>query len=90
MYKTAEGEACQLLKIIQILTAEKINHRPVRVQQPLGFLRLLNKKAAGHVSAKFLNHTERLIIQYKDTAVCQFIHFFSSAHGAVIACVYPH
>ena len=41
MHKTAEGEACQLLKIIQILTAEKINHRPVRVQQPLGFLRLL-------------------------------------------------
>ena len=76
MHETTEGEAGQLLEILQILTAVKINHRFIHVEQPLGFLRLVNKKAAGHVSAKFLNHTERLIIQYKDTAVCQFIHFF--------------
>ena len=60
-----ECESGVVFEFFQILTAEDVKHRLVRIDQLFRRLRLIDKEPAGHMTADLFNDVEGLLIQFK-------------------------
>ena len=65
MYHPLEGEACQCLELVQIRTAEDIEHGLVRVDQLLRFGGFIDEQAPRHMSADLFNNGKSSLRQFK-------------------------